>query len=131
MLAGLLAKPKLIFGGLAILAVLAYVGVLKFQIWSLEDDVVSLNQQVDQLKLDVAHEKNEVAKCQIVVDKSNDQILNLKDASDHRQEVLDMLGENIKIVRKLTNGKISDIENAITPENCEKAMQFLRDGVSK
>lgn len=118
--------------GLTLVALIAmggYIGWLKIDNGMLENKVGKLQNDVRELQLDVEREKGNLRACQARVDANNERIEDLKEASKNSQKVIDMLGENIDSFREASEARIDNLRNAPTPESCEEAMQFLRDGI--
>lgn len=104
----------------------SYVGVLKFDIWQKENQIEDLKVENKRLELDVAHEKGEVKACKSRIQETNNRIEDLK--SD-RKKVVSILTENLNMFRELSESRINNIKDAPTPQNCEEAMEFLREGL--
>jgi cell division protein FtsL len=127
--AALLGNPKMLMMGVAAIAIAGYIGWLKFDIWGLENDIEKLEVHVTQLEADVLYAQNETAQCLIKIDETNSRIVDLKESTEHRSEILDLLKDNIDTVREITDAKVADINALVTPENCAEAMELLRQGV--
>jgi hypothetical protein len=114
-----------------ILGVVAYVGSLKYTISSLNDDIDKLNLLVKTLQVETQHGKNNLTECQLKITESNGYIARLNEDSKNRDVIVGMLKENIALVRKVTAKDIGNIQNAVVPQTCTDAMNFLREGVGK
>lgn len=111
------------------IAVGGYIGWLKWDIHSLEADKAKLQVQVVELKLDVEREKANTRECIAKIESTNNRINDLKEANTNRTEIIGMLEDNIAAVKKVTEVRVTEIENIVTPENCEEAMALLRGGI--
>lgn len=125
------SSTKLWIIGLAITVVMGYIGVLKFNIYSLEGDVDELNLKVQSLELDVEHEKGNVKACQSTIKETNNRIQDLKDESNNRDKIIGMLAENIETFRDLSISRIDNIKNTEIEEGCAAAIEFLRLGTGE
>ena len=120
--------------GLTLVALIAlggYIGWLKIDNGMLKNKVESLQNDVREQQLLVETERGNVRTCQARVDVNNQRIEDLKDATKNNQKVIDMLGENIDAFREASNARIENLRDAPTPQSCEEAMQFLREGVGE
>ena len=126
----LMSNWKLVGAGIGLALVLGYIGLLKFDIRSLEDDVGDLENQVKSLELDVEREKGNVRACQARIEETNNRITDLKEDADSRDALIDMLADNIDLFKEASESRIELIENSIVGESCEDALEFLRKGVN-
>jgi|AntRauTorcE11897_2_1112592.scaffolds.fasta_scaffold00078_90 exonuclease VII small subunit len=120
--------------GIALAVVLGiggYIGILKFEIWGLENDVARLENEKAALKVDVAFEQGEVKACKATVEQTNMRIEDLREDRDNRERMFDLLQDNVDLIRESTSGRIADLDKLPTPKNCEDAMQLLRDGLGE
>ena len=115
----------------AVIAMAGYVGFLKIDNGLLKNKVESLRNDVRELQLDVEREKGNLRACNARIEISNERIDDLKEASDNNQKVIDMLGDNIVAFKEASDARIENLRDAPTPQSCEEAMQFLREGVGR
>lgn len=115
----------------AVLGVTGYVGFLKFDIWTLNRQIETLENEKRELELDLKHEEGEVKACKATVEQTNKRIDDLKEDRNSRDRMFDMLQENIDLIRENSSSRIEDLEDLPTPESCEDAMQLLRDGLGE
>ena len=126
----LMSNWKLVGAGIGLALVLGYIGLLKFDIRSLEHDVGDLENQVKSLEIDVEREKGNVRACQARIEETNNRITDLKEDADSRDALIDMLADNIDLFKEASESRIELIENSIVGESCEDALEFLRKGVN-
>lgn len=123
-LAGVLGRSPALSGLMAfgLVGALAWGGIQTVRIDSLKNDVLQaqLQQQVAEAQ---------VASCRSEIDTQNERIADLAEDRTFRDGMIDMLRENVERERDRTDRTITTLMDAPTPENCEAAMQFLRDGI--
>lgn len=123
-----------LFGGMIVLVTIGlagYIGTLKYEIWSQGNTIEQQQVTIGQLENSVAFEKGEVKACKARIDETNKRITDLKDSTVSRDKIIDSLAENINTFRELSDARIKNIEDAPTPQSCEEAMEFLRNGLGE
>lgn len=115
----------------ATLAVTGYVGVLKFDNWMKGNKIEKLELANRQLELDVQFEQGEVKACKARIDETNERIIDLKEDREARKEMFSLLQQNVDLIRDSSSARVADLESIPTPQNCEEAMNLLRDGLGE
>lgn len=126
-----LGTAKLWGIGIAAIVLAGYIGWLKWDIHSLENDVSKLETQVIQKDLEITRLNGEVKECTSKIDANNEHISDLRKDNEFREKSFDVLVENIDLIRENTARQIEDIRNAPEPQTCAEVLTLLRKGVGQ
>jgi chromosome segregation ATPase len=121
---GLLGRSPAFTGVLimALVGALAWGGIQTWRIGTLENEVREAENKQER-----AEQQTQACRDQMSV--QNERIQDLSDDRKFRDGMIDMLRENIDTERERTQRTITSLIDAPVPENCEAAIQFLRDGL--
>lgn len=118
------------------------IGLMMYQNFSAKqflfglDTIPSLQAENEALKAQVAVAATQLQVCADgnktltdAIDAQNKALQDLGGLTAKMDSEFKKLNETVNKIRKDTNKTVKDILDAPTPQTCEEAMQFLRDGV--